>query len=52
MTCISNRLYADWSVCATLTIALVLVFAEFTYRLIEVPGIKFGRNLVTQWRLA
>jgi len=39
-------------VCATLTIALVLVFAEFTYRLIEVPGIKFGRNLVTQWRLA
>lgn len=39
-------------VCAILTITLVLVFAEFTYRLIEVPGIKFGRNLVTRWRLA
>lgn len=39
-------------VCAILTIALVLVFAEFTYRLIEGPGIKFGRNLVTQWKLA
>lgn len=39
-------------VCVTLTIALVLVFAEFTYRLIEVPGIKFGRKLITQWKLA
>jgi hypothetical protein len=39
-------------VCATLTIALVLVFAEFTYMLIEVPGIKFDRKLITQWKLA
>lgn len=39
-------------VCATLTIALVLVFAEFTYRLIEVSGIKFGRKLITKWKLA
>lgn len=35
-------------ICATLIIALVLVFAEFTYRFIEVPGIKFGRKLITQ----
>jgi peptidoglycan/LPS O-acetylase OafA/YrhL len=39
-------------ICATLIIALVLVFGEFTYRLIEVPGIRFGRSLATQWRLA
>ncbi len=26
--------------------ALVLVFAEVTYRLIEVPGIRFGRKLI------
>ena len=38
-------------VCAALIIALVLVFAEFTYRLIEVPGIRFGRKFVTQGKL-
>ena len=40
-------------VCSTLIIiALILVFAEFTYRLIEVPGIRFGRKLITQWNHA
>ena len=38
-------------VCAALIIALVLVFAEFTYRLIEVPGIRFGRKLLIQGKL-
>jgi peptidoglycan/LPS O-acetylase OafA/YrhL len=33
-------------VCAALLISLILVFAEFTYRLIEVPGIKLGRKLI------
>ena len=35
-------------VCAIIIIALVLVFAEFTYRFIEVPGISFGRKLIKQ----
>jgi peptidoglycan/LPS O-acetylase OafA/YrhL len=39
-------------VCAALIIALVLFFAEFSYRLIEVPGIRFGRKLITQWKHA
>lgn len=38
-------------VCAVLIIVTVLMFAEFTYRLIEVPGIGFGRKLITQGRL-
>jgi len=33
-------------ICAILIVALVLVFAEVTYRLIEVPGIRFGRKLI------
>lgn len=35
-------------VCAVLIIALILFFAEFSYRIIEVPGIKFGRKLIKQ----
>lgn len=38
-------------VCATIIITLVLVFAEFTYRLIEVPGISLGRRLILKRRL-
>jgi peptidoglycan/LPS O-acetylase OafA/YrhL len=38
-------------ICATFIIVLVLVFAEFTYRFIEVPGIKFGRELIKQEKL-
>jgi peptidoglycan/LPS O-acetylase OafA/YrhL len=37
-------------VCAALTIAIVFMFAEFTYRLIELPGIDLGRRLITQRR--
>ncbi|MEW6512984.1 MAG: acyltransferase [Pseudomonadota bacterium] len=37
-------------VCAALVIPVVLVFAEFTYRLIEVSGINLGRRLITQGR--
>lgn len=33
-------------VCAALLISLILIFAEFTYRFIEVPGIKLGRKLI------
>jgi len=33
-------------ICAILIVALVLVFSELTYRLIEVPGIRFGRKLI------
>jgi peptidoglycan/LPS O-acetylase OafA/YrhL len=36
-------------VCAAATIAAVLVVAELTYRLVEVPGIKFGRKLSAAW---
>ena len=46
----------DWSIptignyayflCAIAALAAVLVTAEITYRLIEVPGIRFGRRLV------
>jgi len=39
-------------VCATLTIALALMYAELTYRLIEVPGINFGRKLILKRRFA
>jgi peptidoglycan/LPS O-acetylase OafA/YrhL len=39
-------------VCAILTIALTLVFAELTYRLIEVSGISLGRKLIIKRRLA
>jgi peptidoglycan/LPS O-acetylase OafA/YrhL len=37
-------------VCAALVISVILVLAEFTYRLIEVPGINLGRQLITQGR--
>lgn len=37
-------------VCAAVVISVTLVFAEFTYRLIEVPGINVGRRLITQGR--
>jgi peptidoglycan/LPS O-acetylase OafA/YrhL len=37
-------------VCAILTIALTLAFAELTYRIIEVPGISFGRKLIIKRR--
>ncbi len=37
-------------VCAILIVALVLVIAEFTYRLIEVPGIRLGRKLIARRR--
>lgn len=33
-------------ICALVVMAEVLVMAELTYRAIEVPGIKFGRNLI------
>lgn len=39
-------------VCAILIMALTLFFAELTYRLIEVPGISFGRKLIIKRRLA
>lgn len=39
-------------VCAILITVLILSVAEFTYRFIEVPGISFGRKLITQRRLA
>ena len=39
-------------VCAALSIPVILMFAEFTYRLIEVPGIHLGRRLINQWRQA
>lgn len=36
---------ASYFVCVLPIIALVLVFAELTYRFVEVPGIRFGRKL-------
>ena len=33
-------------VCAILILAVILIFAELTYRLIEVPGIHLGRRLI------
>jgi peptidoglycan/LPS O-acetylase OafA/YrhL len=44
-------LYAFF-VCAILITALVMVFAECTYRLIELPGIRFGRKIMTHWKYA
>ncbi len=37
-------------VCAAFVISVTLMFAEFTYRLIEVPGINLGRRLITEGR--
>jgi peptidoglycan/LPS O-acetylase OafA/YrhL len=37
---------------AIFLIALILIFAEFTYRFIEVPGINFGKKLIKQRKLA
>ncbi|MFI3121772.1 MAG: acyltransferase [Methylococcaceae bacterium] len=39
-------------VCAILTLSLTLAFAELTYRIIEVPGISFGRKLIIKRRIA
>ena len=39
-------------VCAVLAIALVLVFAEATYRLVEVPGIRLGQKLIRKRQYA
>lgn len=36
-------------VCAVLILAVILLFVELTYRLIEVPGIHLGRRLIG-WR--
>lgn len=33
-------------VCAALIIGTTLIFAEFTYKFIEVPGIRLGRQLI------
>ena len=38
-------LYAFF-ICAALLIILILIFAEFTYRFIEVSGIGFGKKLI------
>lgn len=37
-------------VCAALVLLVVLAVAEFTYRLIEVPGIDLGRRLILKRR--
>jgi hypothetical protein len=39
-------------VCATLTIALVMLFDALTYTFIEVLGISFYRKLIIKRRLA
>ena len=36
-------------VCAMLLLAVLLIFTELTYRLIEVPGIHLGRRLIV-WK--
>ena len=36
-------------VCAILILAVILIFVELTYRLIEVPGIHLGRRLIV-WK--
>jgi peptidoglycan/LPS O-acetylase OafA/YrhL len=36
-------------VCAILILAVILIFVEMTYRLIEVPGIHLGRRLIV-WK--
>jgi peptidoglycan/LPS O-acetylase OafA/YrhL len=36
-------------VCATLILVVILLCAELTYRLIEVPGIHLGRRLIV-WK--
>lgn len=33
-------------ICAIFVLALILIVAEFSYRFIEIPGIKFGRKLI------
>lgn len=38
--------------CATLIMGIILIFAELTYRFIEVPGINFGKKLIKQRKLA
>jgi peptidoglycan/LPS O-acetylase OafA/YrhL len=35
-------------ICALLVAGEVLVMAEITYRIIEVPGIRFGRNIIVK----
>ncbi len=35
-------------VCAALIIGTTLIFAEFTYKFIEVPGIRLGRQLIAR----
>jgi len=37
-------------VCAMLLLAVLLIFTELTYRLIEVPGIHLGRRLIVRRR--
>jgi len=37
-------------VCAVFVLGLILLFAEPTYRLIEVPGIRLGRKLIARNR--
>jgi peptidoglycan/LPS O-acetylase OafA/YrhL len=44
--------YNAFFVCAALTMLLVLLSAELTYRLVETPGIRFGRELITRGRHA
>lgn len=39
-------------VCAALLISSILIFAEFTYRFVEVPGIKVGRKLIKTRKIA
>jgi peptidoglycan/LPS O-acetylase OafA/YrhL len=39
----------SYFVCAILIIAVILIFVELTYRVIEVPGIHLGRRLIV-WK--